>query len=89
MDFNTVITFLVCIIVLFIFGKIFIWPLKSIIKLVVNSVIGGVLIYIINIIGMNFNFHIGLNLLTSIVVGLLGVPGAALLVILKIILRLK
>lgn len=86
MDFNTVITFLACIIFLFIFGRIFIWPLKSILKLVFNSVLGGVLIYIINLVGMNFGFHIGLNLLTAVIVGLLGVPGAALLVVLKIIL---
>lgn len=89
MDLNTVITFLACIIFLFIFGKIFIIPLKSILKLVINSVLGGILIYIINLVGMNFGFHIGLNLLTAIIVGLLGVPGAALLVVLKIILRLK
>ena len=86
MDFNTVITFLACIIFLFIFGRIFIWPLKSILKLVFNSILGGVLIYIINLVGMNFGFHIGLNLLTAVIVGLLGVPGAALLVVLKIIL---
>ena len=86
MDFNTVITFLACIIFLFIFGRIFIWPLKSILKLVFNSILGGVLIYIINLVGMNFRFHIGLNLLTAVIVGLLGVPGAALLVVLKIIL---
>ena len=86
MDFNTVITFFACIIFLFIFGKIFIIPLKSILKLVLNSVLGGILIYIINLVGMNFGFHIGLNLLTAIIVGLLGVPGAALLVVLKIIL---
>ena len=86
MDFNTVITFLACIIFLFIFGRIFIWPLKSILKLVFNSVLGGVLIYIINLVGMNFGFHIGLNLLSAVLVGLLGVPGAALLVVLKIIL---
>ena len=87
MDFNAIITFLACII--FIFGKIFIWPLKSILKLIFNSILGGVLIYIINLVGMNFEFHIGLNLLTSVIVGLLGIPGAILLIILKIILRIK
>lgn len=89
MDINTIITFLACIIFLFIFGKLFIWPFKSILKLIINSVLGGVLIYIINIIGMNFGFHIGLNIGTSLIVGLLGLPGALLLIILKIILRIK
>lgn len=89
MDFNAIITFLACIIFIFIFGKIFIWPLKSILKLIFNSILGGVLIYIINLVGMNFEFHIGLNLLTAVIVGLLGIPGAILLIVLKIILRIK
>lgn len=89
LDFNVVVPFLACIVLLFIFGKIFVWPLKSIFKLIINSILGGVLIYVINIIGMNFNFHIGLNLLTAILVGILGIPGAALLIVLKIILRLE
>ena len=89
MDFNTIITFLACIVFIFIFGKLFIWPLKNILKLIVNSILGGILIYIINILGGNFGFHIGLNLLTSIIVGILGIPGAILLIILKIIVRLN
>ena len=89
MDFNVTFTFLACIILLFVLGKIFVWPLKNILKLAFNSILGGVLIYIINIVGMNFNFHIGLNLLTAIIIGILGIPGAALLIILKIILRIE
>lgn len=56
-------------------------------KLVLNSILGGVLIIIINTIGANFGFHIGLNIITSIFVGILGLPGAGLLVILQIILN--
>lgn len=87
MDFNSILTFLACIVFLFIFGKIFIIPLKNILKLVLNSILGGFLIFLINVIGTNFNFHIGLNLITSIFVGLLGLPGAGLLIILQIILN--
>ncbi len=82
---NNVLTFLACICFLFIFGKIFILPLKSILKLVLNSILGGLLIYVINLIGGAFNFHIGLNYITSIFVGILGVPGAILLIIIKIL----
>lgn len=88
MEINSIITFLTCIIFIFIFGKIFIWPIKSILRLILNSIFGGILIYIINLIGANFNFHIGLNFLTSLIVGFLGMPGAILLIILKIILRI-
>lgn len=82
---STIITFLICIFAIIIFGKIFAIPFKKIIKLLINSALGGVLIYVINIIGNTFNFHIGLNILTAIFVGILGVPGAILLVILKLI----
>lgn len=84
METNTIITFLACIIILFIVGRIFIVPLKKILKLSINSILGGVLIYVINIVGATFGFHIGLNIGTSIFVGILGVPGAVFLIILKL-----
>ncbi|MGN1310419.1 MAG: pro-sigmaK processing inhibitor BofA family protein [Clostridia bacterium] len=74
-----------CALAIFIIGKIFLFPIKKIIKLVFNTIIGGVIIYIINLIGASFGFHIGLNIITSLVVGILGIPGAILLVILKFI----
>lgn len=85
MDNNAIITFLACVAGLFLFGKLFVMPIKTILKLVVNSLLGAVLIYIINLIGVNFNFHIGINIVTALVVGILGVPGAGLLVILRLI----
>lgn len=84
MDYN-IITYLACICFIFIFGRIFIVPIKKILKLVINSVIGGLIIYIINLVGGSFGFHIGLNFFTSIVVGLLGLPGAVCLIIVKLL----
>lgn len=86
MDTNIIITYLACIVFLFIFGKIFMLPLMKILKLIINSILGAVLIYIINLIGSVFSFHIGLNFVTAILVGLLGIPGAILLVVLKLFL---
>lgn len=85
METNNLLTILACIFFIFIIGKIFIVPLKSIAKIIMNSILGGILIYIINLIGGVFNFHIGLNFATSVFIGILGIPGAILLVIIKII----
>lgn len=74
MEANTIITYLACIFFLLIIGRIFILPLKSILKLIGNSILGGILIFIVNIIGTMFNFHIGLNIGTAIVTGILGIP---------------
>lgn len=65
---NTIIIFLFCIIGIIIFGKIFLTPIKKLLKLLINSILGGILIVIINYIGITFNFHIGLNVITSILV---------------------
>ena len=67
MDTN-LITYLACICFLFLFGKIFIVPIKKILKLVINSVLGGVVIFLINVVGATFNFHIGLNFFTSVLI---------------------
>ena len=67
MDTN-IITYIACICFIFIFGRLFIVPLKKILKLILNSVLGGLLIWIINLIGAGFNFHIGLNFFTSILI---------------------
>ena len=65
---NTIIVFLSCIMGILIFGRILILPIKKIIKLLINSILGGVLILIINWLGTAFNVHIGLNIFTAIFV---------------------
>ena len=84
MDMN-LITYLACICFLFIFGRVFIIPIKKVLKLVINSFLGGVTIFLINLIGGIWGFHIGLNIFTSILVGLLGVPGVICLIVVKLL----
>lgn len=71
MDIN-LLTYLACICFIFVFGRIFILPLKKILKLIGNSILGGLCIYVINLIGANFGFHIGLNFFTSIIIRFIG-----------------
>lgn len=84
MDAN-IITFLACICFIFLFGRIFIVPIRKILKLILNSILGGITIYLINFIGANFGFHIGLNIFTSLMIGVLGLPGAVCLIIIKLL----
>ena len=77
MDIN-IITYLACICFIFIFGRIFIVPLKKVLKLMFNSILGGVCIYGINLIGANFAFHIGLNFFTSVLIRIIGIARSSL-----------
>lgn len=85
MEWSAIIPYIIGVVILFIFGKIFVLPLKSILKLIGNSILGAVLIYIINLIGNIFNFHIGLNFITILFVALLGIPGAVVLTLIRIL----
>lgn len=83
-----IIIFLLCVWAIFIFGRMLIFPIKKILKLVINSILGGILLIIINYFGSFLGgFHIGINIGTSIIVGLLGIPGAILLIIIRIIIH--
>lgn len=85
MELTNILIVIGCALAFFIVGKILTFPIRKILKLIFNTIIGGVIIYIINLIGANFGFHIGLNIITSLIVGILGIPGAILLVILQFI----
>lgn len=84
MDNKIILVFVACIAILIIFGKYFSFPVKKIAKLIGNSLIGALIIFIINLVGTSFDFHIGFSITNSIIVGILGIPGACLLVLLKI-----
>jgi len=85
LEVNSIIVYLACIIFLFIIGRFFIIPLKSIAKIIGNSILGGILIFSLNAIGSLFNFHIGLNIGTAIITGILGVPRSYITYIFKVV----
>lgn len=66
---------------------IFAKPLRALIKIAVNSAIGGVCIVIFNFVSQLFGFFIGVNALTAVTVGILGAPGFVMLLLLQLILN--
>ena len=52
-------------------------------KALLNTVLGAVLLAIINFVGLYFDFYIALNIYSALIIGILGVPGLILLIILK------
>ena len=83
MDVKMIIIYGMCLIGIMIIGKIFIVPIKIIVKVLINSILGIALLYVINMIGVNWGLHIGINIVTALTVGILGIPGAALLAVIK------
>lgn len=56
-------------------GKLLIVPIKTILKLMLNSIIGGVILMLINTFGAGLGIFLPVNLITAVIAGVLGVPG--------------
>ena len=59
--------------------KVFRWPLKVLGKLIVNAIMGAIVLVLVNLIGGFFGFTLPITAFTSLIVGLLGVPGVAII----------
>lgn len=68
-------------------GFLFAIPLKIIVKLIVSGVIGFALLFLINLVGSALcGFTLALNPINALIAGFLGLPGVALLVVIKLLL---
>ena len=85
-ELNVLVSFAVALVVIYLIGRAFVLPIKLVGKLLINGVIGGVMLVVINIIGGIFGISIAINPLTALIAGLLGIPGVAMLLLLQIIL---
>lgn len=83
MDLNIIIAFGLGLLLIFIIGKVMLVPFKLVTKLMLNAVVGGIVLWVINYFGAMANFHIPLNPITALAVGFLGVPGIVLLIVIQ------
>lgn len=70
------------IVLLFIVIKLLKWP----IKILLNGVIGIILLYLTNILGSYLGFSVGVNAVTALIAGFLGVPGVIFLIVFNLFL---
>lgn len=85
-DTMSIIAYTVGLVLLYICCWIFIRPLKWLFKLLMNSIVGGLILAAINFFGSFVGIHIIINPLSALITGLLGVPGVLLIIILQFIL---
>lgn len=83
---NLIAAYAVGLVLLFFLIRIFYTPLKFALKLIGNAIAGGLFLLFVNLVGGIVNIQIGINIYTALTVGLLGIPGAALMLILQVVL---
>lgn len=69
-------------ILIFLLGKTLLVPLKVVLRVIVNSLVGAALILLINLAGAGIGLLIPVNAVNSVIVGVLGVPGVIMLLLL-------
>ncbi len=86
LDTTMVMFFVLGIVLLFLCGWFFMAPIKLLLKLGLNSLVGAVVLVVINLVGEMFGFHIPVSALNCVLVGIFGIPGVILVAILGLIL---
>lgn len=62
-------------------GRFLLVPLKWLVRILINSLVGGVIICLINFMGGELGVFLPMNPLTAVIVGILGIPGVVMLII--------
>lgn len=83
MNYGIVFAAFFLLIMIYIVVRVMFKPIRWLVKLIVNSIVALVGIMVINIIGNYFGFHLPINPVSVIGVGVLGVPGLLLLFIMN------
>ncbi len=63
--------------------KLFLKPIRWVFKLLINTAVGFVVLWVLNFFGDFFGVTLGLNWINALVVGVFGFPGVVLLLVLK------
>ena len=79
---SLVVAFFVGLFILCVITKIFSLPLQLLWKAIYNSVIGAIVLYVINFLGIFLGIvYIPINFITALIAGVFGIPGVLLLTI--------
>lgn len=86
MDVNTAFWYAMGIIFVLLLLHLLAKPLEVALRVAGSSLVGGLALWVINLVGGLIDFHIGLNPVSAAVVGVLGIPGLLGLSLLRVIL---
>ncbi|SHF05947.1 inhibitor of the pro-sigma K processing machinery [Thermoanaerobacter uzonensis DSM 18761] len=84
-EYNIIIAYLIGLFLLYFLGWLLVIPRKFLLRIIINGIIGGLILFIINLLGKSIGLYIAINPVTALVAGFLGIPGIILLIILQYI----
>lgn len=82
-DWNIILAIAFGLLILYLLAKILYFPLKILMRLLLNGLCGGALLLVFNAVGSLWGLHLGVNFVTAVVVGVMGIPGVVMLLVLQ------
>ncbi|HOH69368.1 MAG TPA: pro-sigmaK processing inhibitor BofA family protein [Sedimentibacter sp.] len=84
-DLGIILAYTAGIMLVFMTSWIFFKPLKFLGRILLNSLIGAVILIIFNYFGQYTGVYVGVNEITALIIGILGVPGFIALLLVKLL----
>ena len=83
MNTSAMVGFAAGMILFYLVGYLMMVPGKYALRMLMNACLGGIGLLVVNMVGPVWGVTVGVNAITAMTVGFLGVPGVVLLVLLK------
>lgn len=83
---NVIMAALFLLVIIIIIAQVIMKPIKILWKITLNSVIGLLLLLVVNYMGNFFDFNLPINIITVLIAGFLGIPGIFLLICFQLLL---
>lgn len=85
-DIMSIIAYIAGLLLTYVFCRIFIRPIKWLLKTTLNGILGGIILLLFKFLGGFIGLSITVNPVTALITGFLGLPGAILVIVLQHIL---
>ncbi|HHU29070.1 MAG: pro-sigmaK processing inhibitor BofA family protein [Bacillota bacterium] len=80
---NTVIAAIFALILLYYVGKMLAAPARALLRVLLTGGAGAAILFVFNLLAGLFNLTVGINVVTALIVGYLGLPGLIMLVVIQ------
>ncbi len=79
-DWNVIAAAIFGLFVVYFLSRAFYRPLRIVLRGILQIVLGGAVIFLYNLVAAMWGLTVGLNLITALIVGMMGLPGIGMLV---------
>jgi len=80
---DIILAYFLGLVLLYLIGWLLLVPLKLILRFLLNAVLGGIALWLLNLVGGLIGITVAINPITALTVGFLGIPGLILILLLQ------